>query len=130
MRLVQFLQVLLLLLLGGYLLLVSLENPGMVRLPLPFLGGEVLLPTGLALGAALLVGATYCALLLLPPLFQLRRRLRTAKQRRREAEERLQLTLRSRLGQPGVGEAAPLSVQPSLQPPPTLIRTEQMESQA
>ena len=124
MRLVQFLQVLLLLLLGGYLLLVSLENPGMVRLPLPFLGGEVLLPTGLALGAALLVGATYCALLLLPPLAQVRRRLRTAKQRRREAEERLQLTLRSRLG-----EAAPLSVQPGLQPPPAVIRTEQMEIQ-
>jgi len=107
MRFVQFLQVLLLLLLGGYLLLVSLENPGRVRLPLPFADGEVLLSTGLALGLALLLGAVYCALLLLPPLAQLRRRRRADIRRRREAEERLQLTLRSRLG-----EAAPLAVQP------------------
>ncbi|GAA4023490.1 hypothetical protein GCM10022631_42770 [Deinococcus rubellus] len=107
MRFVQFLQVLLLLLLGGYLLLVSLENPGRVRLPLPFADGEMLLPTGLALGLALLLGAVYCALLLLPPLARLRMRRRADLRRRREAEERLQLTLRSRLG-----EAAPLAVQP------------------
>ena len=99
MRLVQFLQVLVLLSLGGYLLLVSLENPGHVRLPLPFLGGEVLLPTGLALGVALLTGAGYCALLLLPPLAQTRRRRQNDQRRRREAEERLQLTLRARLGE-------------------------------
>ena len=112
MRFVQFLQVLLLLMLGGYLLLVSLENPGRVRLPLPFADGEVLLPTGLALGLALLLGAVYCALLLLPPLAQLRRRRQADIRRRRQAEERLQLTLRSRLG-----EAAPLAVQPLSSPP-------------
>ncbi len=107
MRFVQFLQVLLLLLLGGYLALVSLENPGRVRLPLPFADGEVRLPTGLALALALLIGALYCALLLLPPLIRLRALRGRDVRRRREAEERLQLTLRSRLG-----EAAPLSAQP------------------
>ncbi|TSA88111.1 hypothetical protein FNU79_02480 [Deinococcus detaillensis] len=106
MRVVQFLQVLLLLILGGYLLLVSLENPGRMRLPLPFSDGEVLLPSGLTLGLALLLGALYCALLLLPPLLQSRIGRRQAVRRRREAEERLQLTLRSRLG-----EAAPLVAQ-------------------
>ncbi|AWN23836.1 hypothetical protein DKM44_11865 [Deinococcus irradiatisoli] len=106
MRFVQFLQVLLLLTLGGYLVLVSLENPGRVHLPLPFADGEVLLPTGLALALALLIGALYCALLLLPPLTRLRVLRGRDLRRRREAEERLQLTLRSRLG-----EAAPLTVQ-------------------
>ena len=99
MRFVQFLQVLLLLLLGGYLLLISLENPGQLTLPVPFASGELRLPTGLALGLALLTGAAYCALLLLPPLIQLRLRRRREIRRRREAEERLQLTLRSRLGE-------------------------------
>ena len=117
MRFVQFLQVLLLLLLGGYLLLISLENPGRVKLPLPFTDGQLLLPTGWALGLALLMGAAYCALLLLPPLLSSRLRRTQDARRRREAEEKLQLTLRSRLGDATLGNAAPapISVQPAAQ---------------
>ncbi len=119
MRFVQFLQVLLLLLLGGYLLLISLENPGQLTLPVPFASGELRLPTGLALGLALLTGAAYCALLLLPPLIQLRLRRRREVRRRREAEERLQLTLRSRLGETPLSGSAAFS---AAAPAPSQVR--------
>ena len=121
MRFVQFLQVLLLLMLGGYLLLVSLENPGRVKLPLPFTDSELLLPTGWALGTALLMGAAYCAFLLLPPLLSSRVRRAQDARRRREAEEKLQLTLRSRLAD---AVPAPLSVQPLSSP---VVQTQQAQ---
>ena len=94
MRLVQFLQVIVLLLLLGYALLVALENPLPLRLPLP--GGQgAVLPAGLALGLALLAGMLYAAFLILPRTLRLAALRRRDLQRRVQAERRLQATLHS-----------------------------------
>lgn len=100
MRLVQFLQVLLLLALGAYLLLVALENPGRVRLPLPLGRAEWLLPLGGAVALFMGLGAAYAALLLVPPLWQAGRRHRRAARERDALEGRLAATLQARLGTP------------------------------
>lgn len=98
MRLVQFVQVLLLLALAGYLLLVALENPVLVRLPLPLGQGEWLLPVGAAVALSVAVGAAYAALLLLPPLWQAGWRRRRAVRERAALERRLTAALQARLG--------------------------------
>lgn len=98
MRLVQFVQVLLLLALAGYLLLVALENPVLVRLPLPLGRGELLLPVGAAVALSVALGAIYAALLLLPPLWQAGRRRRRAVRERAALEHRLTAALQARLG--------------------------------
>lgn len=77
-----FVQVLFLLALLAYLLLVGLENPGMVRLPLPLGRGDMLLSTGWAVALFALLGGSYVLLLTLPPL------LHRSLQRRRERRER------------------------------------------
>ncbi|UBV43276.1 hypothetical protein LAJ19_03410 [Deinococcus taeanensis] len=98
MRLVSFVQVLLLLGIAAYLALVTLENPGLVRLPLPLGSGELSVPVGLGVTVFLLLGALFTGLLLLPGLWQARmRRVREARLRR-AAEERLAATLQARLG--------------------------------
>lgn len=98
MRLVQFVQVLLLLALGTYLLLVALENPARVRLPLPLGRGELLLPVGEAFALFLGLGAAYMALLLLPLLWLAGQRRRQAVRERAALESRLTATLQARLG--------------------------------
>ncbi|WP_034384995.1 hypothetical protein [Deinococcus sp. YIM 77859] len=98
MRLVQFIQVLLLLALGTYLLLVALENPARVRLPLPLGRGELLLPAGEAFALFLGLGAAYMALLLLPPLWLAGLRRRRALREQAALERRLTATLQARLG--------------------------------
>lgn len=98
MRLVGFVQVLLLLVLGAYLLLVALENPALVRLPLPLGRGELLLPVGTAVALFAALGALYAALLLLPPLWQARWRRRRDARERAALESRLTATLQARLG--------------------------------
>lgn len=100
MRLVQFVQVVLLLVLGAYLLLVALENPALVRLPLPLGRGEWLLPLGTAVALFTGLGALYAALLLLPPLWQTRWRRRRDAHERAALESRLTATLQARLGSP------------------------------
>jgi len=98
MRLVQFIQVLLLLALGAYLLLVALENPGRVRLPLPLGRGEVLLPLGGAVALFAGLGAAYAALLLLPALWRARHRQRRMVRERDALERHLAAALQARLG--------------------------------
>ena len=98
MRLVPFVQVLLLLALTAYLLLVALENPAPVRLPLPLGQGELSVPAGLAVGGFTALGATYTLLLLLPPLWRAGQRGRRARRERAALEERLTATLQARLG--------------------------------
>ncbi|TDE86085.1 MULTISPECIES: lipopolysaccharide assembly protein LapA domain-containing protein [Deinococcus] len=105
MRLVQFVQVLLLLVLGAYLLLVALENPAPVRLPLPLGRGEWSLPVGWAVTLFMGLGAAYAALLLLPPLWQAGQRRRRAARERAALERRLAATLQARLG--SLSEPAP-----------------------
>ncbi|MBB5235276.1 hypothetical protein [Deinococcus budaensis] len=109
MRLVQFLQVLLLLALGAYLLLVALENPGRVRLPLPLGRAELLLPLGGAVALFMGLGAAYAALLLLPPLWQAGQRSRRVARERDRLEGRLSAALQARLGtlSPAVPAAGP-----------------------
>ncbi|KEF33701.1 MULTISPECIES: LapA family protein [Deinococcus] len=98
MRLVQFIQVLLLLALGAYLLLVALENPVPVRLPLPLGRGEALLPLGGAVVLFAGLGAGYMALLLLPPLWRSAWRQGRARRERAQLEQRLTAALQARLG--------------------------------
>ena len=95
MRVVQFLQVVLLLFLIGYAVLVYLENPVLLRLPLLFAGRELVLPAGLGLGLGVLVGALYGALLILPRYLRQRLLRRGDLTRRRDAEARLQATLQA-----------------------------------
>ena len=98
MRFVSFLQVLLLLTIAAYLLLVTLENPVPVRLPLPLGGGELTLSVGLTVTLFLLLGALYATLLLLPPVWRAQSRRRREGQERVRVEERLTATLQARLG--------------------------------
>lgn len=98
MRLVQLIQVLLLLALGGYLLLVALENPVPVRLPLPLGQGEALLSLGGAVVLFAVLGGAYTALLLLPPLWRSAWRQRRSRRERAQLEHRLMAALQARLG--------------------------------
>ncbi|KQQ99414.1 hypothetical protein [Deinococcus sp. Leaf326] len=98
MRVMPFVQVLLLLVLAGYLLLVALENPQPVRLPLPFGRGEWLTGTGAAMGMFVVVGGAFVALLLLPLLWRQGARRRRERRERRALEGRLTATLQARLG--------------------------------
>jgi lipopolysaccharide assembly protein A len=95
MRVVQFFQVVVLLLLLGYAVLVYLENPVLLRLPLPFAGRELVLPAGLGLGLGVLAGALYATLLILPRYLRQRALRRSDTLRRRDAETRLQATLQA-----------------------------------
>lgn len=98
MRVMPFVQVLLLLVLAGYLLLVALENPQPVRLPLPFGRGEWLTGTGAAMGMFVVVGGAFVALLLLPLLWRQGWRRRRDRHEQRALEGRLAATLQARLG--------------------------------
>ena len=92
-----FVQVLLLLALLAYLLLVGLENPGMVRLPLPLGRGEMLLSTGWAVSLFALLGGGYVLLLLLPPVVRGSLRQRGERRERQLLERRLTETLGARV---------------------------------
>ncbi|WP_424951851.1 hypothetical protein [Deinococcus sp.] len=105
MRVVQFLQVVVLLLLLAYGVLVYLENPVLLRLPLLFAGREAVLPAGLALSLGVLAGALYAALLILPRYLRQRLLRRSDMLRRRDAETRLQSTLQAVIDSSGRSEA-------------------------
>jgi putative membrane protein len=98
MRLVSFVQVLLLLAILAYLTLFTLENPVAVRLPLPFGRGELSLSVGVTVALFALIGAAYASLLLLPPVWRERLRRRQERRERRAVEQRLTATLQARLG--------------------------------
>lgn len=98
MRLISFVQVLLLLAIMAYLTLFTLENPALVRLPLPFGRGELSLSVGVTVTLFALIGAAYTALLLLPPIWRERLRRRQERRERRAVEQRLTATLQARLG--------------------------------
>ncbi|GGR90750.1 hypothetical protein [Deinococcus sedimenti] len=98
MRLVSFLQVLLLLGIAAYLALVTLENPGVVRLPLPTGSGELTVPVGAGVTLFLLLGVLFATLLLLPSLWSERMRRTREARLRRQSEDRLTATLQARLG--------------------------------
>ena len=118
MRVVQFLQVVVLLLLLAYSVLVYLENPVLLRLPLLFAGRELVLPAGVALGLGLLTGALYAALLILPRYLRQRVLRRSDLLRRRDAETRLQATLQAVIDETGMAETAgPAQEQPDLSGP-------------
>lgn len=97
MRLLSYVQVLLLLALLASLLLVALENPSAIHVPLPLGRGEWLIPGGLAMALFLLAGGVFVALLLLPSIWLLYRERRAERQAYRRLEERLALTLQARL---------------------------------
>lgn len=134
MRVVQFLQVVTLLLLLAYGVLVYLENPGLMRLPLLFAGRELVLPAGLALGLGVLTGALYAALLVFPRYLRQRLLRRGDLLRRRDAETRLQATLqavidgaaRSESGAGNTGDPDPsltLPLSGPVQPPSAVAQT-------
>ncbi|MDO4245546.1 MAG: hypothetical protein Q4C89_05950 [Deinococcus sp.] len=97
MRVMPFFQVLLFLTLLTYLLLVALENPGLVKLPLPFGQGEWLLSTGLTVALFAVLGGTYVLLLVLPVLLRTWLRRRTERRERQDLERRLVDTLGARV---------------------------------
>ena len=97
MRVMPFVQVLLLLALLAYLLLVGLENPGIVRLPLPLGRGEVLLSTGWAVSLFAVLGGGYVLLLLLPPVVRAALQRQTERRERHLLERRLTETLGARV---------------------------------
>ncbi|GGJ62507.1 hypothetical protein [Deinococcus aquiradiocola] len=107
MRVVQFVQVVVLLGLVGYGVLVYLQNPVLLRLPLLFAGREAVLPAGVGLALGVLVGALYAALLILPRYVRQRVLRRTDLSRRRDAETRLQATLQAVIDGAAVNDAAP-----------------------
>lgn len=109
MRLVSFLQVLLLLGIAAYLALFALENPELVRLPLPTGRGEVTVSVGVSVSLFLLLGALFMALLLLPGLTSERLRRQRETRLRRDTEDRLTATLQARLAamQPLAAPTAP-----------------------
>jgi|GEM_PF-6980026 len=95
MRLVLFLQVILLFALAGYVLLVQLENPVLVRLPVP--GSEgVTVPLGVVVACALGVGALYAGLLVLPGVISSGVRRAQERRERRELEAKLSTTLQAK----------------------------------
>ncbi|RJF73240.1 hypothetical protein D3875_18470 [Deinococcus cavernae] len=97
MRALSFLQVLLLLGLLAYVLLVALENPILLRFPLPMGRGEWLVPGGLALGGFAVLGGLYATLLFLPVLARLLQHSRMEARTLRSLEDRLASTLQARL---------------------------------
>lgn len=97
MRVVAFFQVVLLLLLLVYLLLVALENPQLVRLPLPFAAGDVLLSVGSAVGIFALLGGAYVAFLLFPPFLRHIWEHQKSKQLLLQLEQKLAKILQARL---------------------------------
>lgn len=97
MRALSFIQVLLLLGLTAYVLLVALENPILLRFPLPLGRGEWLVPGGLALAVFTLLGVMYAALLFLPTLLRLQAQKRRQVRDYRKLEERLASTLQARI---------------------------------
>lgn len=115
MRVVQFLQVLVLMALLGYGLLTALENPTLLHLPIPFSERELLLSAGSVLLMCLLLGVAYGAFLLLPLLWLGRRERQRDIQRRQQAESNLQAALRARLS----GQHGPNAVQEAPAPPQT-----------
>lgn len=102
MRLVQFLQVMLLLALAAYVVLVQLENPTRVQLP-GFGGGRWELPLGVVLALALVAGALYACTLLLPLLLGSALRSRREARVKRALEEQLSTTLQAKLAAPTRG---------------------------
>lgn len=102
MRVMPFFQVLLLLTLLAYLLLIALENPGFVKLPLPFGRGEATLPVGLTVALSALLGGGYVLLLLLPALLRGSLRRREEQHRRQFTERQLAETLGARLAAPAL----------------------------
>lgn len=92
-----FFQVLLLLTLLAYLLLIALENPGFVKLPLPFGQGEAALPVGLTVALSSVLGGAYVLLLLLPVLLRGSLRQREERRKREVTERHLAETLGARL---------------------------------
>ena len=118
MRVVQFVQVVVLLVLVGYAVLVYLENPVLLRLPLLVSGREAVLPAGLGLALALLVGALYTALLILPRYLRQRLLRLSDMARRRDAETRLQATLQAVVDQVGPEPMTTESTPAELSPVP------------
>ena len=110
-----FVQVLLLVTLLAYLLLVALENPGLVKLPLPFGQGEVLLNTGWTVALFAVLGGAYVLLLLLPLVGRLAWQQRTGKRERHALERRLAETLGARVAVQGA--TAPVPTSPPRTPP-------------
>ncbi|WP_291430017.1 hypothetical protein [Deinococcus sp.] len=118
MRLVSFLQVLLLLGIAAYLALFTLENPELVRLPLPTGRGEMSVSVGVSVSLFLLMGALFMALLLLPGLVRERLRRQGEARLRRETEERLTATLQARLSamQPPATQSSAMPALPAESP--------------
>ncbi|MGM9319543.1 hypothetical protein [Deinococcus aquaticus] len=123
MRLVSFLQVLLLLGIAAYLALFALENPELVRLPLPTGRGEVSVSVGVSVSLFLLVGALFMALLLLPGLVRERLRRQSEARLRRDTEDRLTATLQARLAAMQPPAAQLPATQPPAMPPPAAAPT-------
>ncbi|WP_291423793.1 hypothetical protein [Deinococcus sp.] len=115
MRVMPFIQVLLLLALLAYLVLIALENPGLIRLPLPLGRGELLLSTGVTTGLFMVVGGLYSALLLLPTLLRTEIHRRHTIRERHATEQRLAATLQARLGSLPAERAAETPHVPALQ---------------
>jgi len=97
-KVVQYLQVLLLLSLASYLMLLGLENPVSLRLPL-WNGAALELPAWQVVGAALLAGALYAALLFTPPALRRALRIQRERSRRKDLEQRLSSTVQARLAE-------------------------------
>lgn len=98
MRVMPFIQVLLLLLLLSYLLFVALENPGVIHLPLPFGRGEYIAPIGTTITAFLLAGGIYSSILFLPVLIQKHTQYLNERREKKATQQRLAQSLQARLG--------------------------------
>lgn len=97
MRFLPYLQVSLLLGLLAYLLLITLENPGLLHFPLPFGHGEWLVSNGVGVILAVMVGSFYSAALLLPALWHEKWLLHQERRGYKQLESQLAATLQARI---------------------------------
>lgn len=98
MRFIAVLQVLLLGTMLAYLGLVALENPVLIRLPIPFFDQYLFLSSGVAVLLATLLGMLYGAFLLIPLFFQEKWRRYRIQRHYQRLQSQLTATLQARLG--------------------------------
>jgi lipopolysaccharide assembly protein A len=98
-KVVQYLQVIALFALLAYSVLIGLENPRPLKLPL--WGGDALeVPSFYLVGGAVLLGAAYAALLFLPHLIRRAFVARRERSRRKELEGKLKGAVEAKLATP------------------------------
>lgn len=119
MKVVQYLQVIALFALLAYSVLIGLENPRPLKLPL-WDGDALEVPSFYLVGGALVLGAAYAALLFLPHLIRRAFVARRERSRRKELEGKLKGAVEAKLAIPANPTSSVVTPTPNPTPPPQL----------